>query len=195
MRQNKIIAVTGGIGSGKSTALEIIKEKGYKVFSCDKIYADLTRDKNFLEGLCILFGNVLNGEGELDRKKLSEIVFSDKNKLDKLDAYTHPAIYKEMFRRAESVNQTCFCEVPLLFESGAEGLFDKVVVVVRPEKDRMQSAAVRDNVSEETIKKRIDSQFDYDNADFTKYYVIHNTGNINDLRVEVEDLLDKIQNL
>ena len=99
MKQNKKIAVTGGIGSGKSTAMKMIKEHGFAVFSCDEVYADLVKDKRFLKKLCDIFGDVVTPGGQLDRKKLATIVFSDKNALEKLNAFTHPEIYRELFRR------------------------------------------------------------------------------------------------
>ena len=96
MTQNNIkIAVTGGIGSGKTTVCDIIKEQGYSVISCDEIYNRLLRDKSFLNSLVSEFGHILNGDGTLSRKKLSEIVFSDKDKLARLNEITHPEIMKE----------------------------------------------------------------------------------------------------
>lgn len=193
MKQNKIIAVTGGIGSGKSTVAKILEEMGFKVFSCDEIYSCLTKDEKFLEGLCRIFGDIRNERGNLDRKKLSSMVFGDSNAIRKLDDYTHPEIYKELFNRAKEAEGLCFCEVPLLFESNAEGLFDGVIVVLRDKNERVSSAAKRDNLPESAIEKRIASQFDYDNGDFTEYYVIHNQGDLVQLKGEICKIIDKLK--
>ena len=193
MKQNKKIAVTGGIGSGKSTVLSMIEERGYPVLSCDRIYSELAERPEFIAKLCRHFGDITDGYGRLDRKKLSEIVFGDRKKLAKLDEITHPAIYNEMFRRAAGYDKICFCEVPLLFESGAQSLFDGVIVVMRDASDRMAGAANRDNVPEEAIKRRMTSQFDYDKGDFAEYYVIHNNSNLAQLQDKVETTLKRIE--
>lgn len=192
MKQNKKIAVTGGIGSGKSTVMKIIAGKGYPIFSCDEIYSQLTSDRDFLNILHHSFGDILNGDGTLDRKKLSEIVFNNPAKLSELDKITHPAIYKEMFRMADEAGGICFCEVPLLLESGAENLFDGVIIVMRNEEQRIKSVAKRDKLPEQDVKKRISNQFDYNSADFAMYYVIHNCGDLSELERQTEEIIKKI---
>ena len=192
MKQSKKIAVTGGIGSGKSTVMKIIAGKGYPIFSCDEIYSQLTSDSDFLNILRHSFGDILNSDGTLDRKKLSEIVFIFFSKLAELDKITHPAIYKEMFRMADEAGGICFCEVPLLFESGAESLFDGVIIVMRNEEQRIKSVTARDKLPEQDVKKRISNQFDYNSADFAMYYVIHNNGDLSELEWQTEEIIKKI---
>lgn len=192
MKQSEKIAVTGGIGSGKSTVMKIIAEKGYPIFSCDEIYSQLTSDRDFLNNLRHSFGDILNSDGTLDRKKLSEIVFNNPAKLAELDKITHPAIYKEMFRMADEAGGICFCEVPLLFESGAESLFDGVIIVMRNEEQRIKSVTARDKLPEQDVKKRISNQFDYNSADFAMYYVIHNCGDLSELERQTEEIIKKI---
>ena len=192
MKQSKKIAVTGGIGSGKSTVMKIIAGKGYPIFSCDEIYSQLTSDSDFLNILRHSFGDIINSDGTLDRKKLSEIVFNNPAKLAELDKITHPAIYKEMFRMADEAGGICFCEVPLLFESGAESLFDGVIIVMRNEEQRIKSVTARDKLPEQDVKKRISNQFDYNSADFAMYYVIHNNGDLSELEWQTEEIIKKI---
>lgn len=192
MKQSKKIAVTGGIGSGKSTVMKIIAGKGYPIFSCDEIYSQLTSDSDFLNILRHSFGDILNSDGTLDRKKLSEIVFNNPAKLAELDKITHPAIYKKMFRMADEAGGICFCEVPLLFESGAESLFDGVIIVMRNEEQRIKSVTARDKLPEQDVKKRISNQFDYNSADFAMYYVIHNNGDLSELEWQTEEIIKKI---
>ncbi len=194
MKQNNIkIAVTGGIGSGKSTVCRILKDCGQAVFSCDEVYEDLLSCKKFLNKLTDGFGeSILSEDGSLDREKFSSEVFNDKNKLQKLNSITHPEIFKEMFRRAEGISGLVFFEVPLLFEGGYEGLFCDVVVVEREISERIASVVARDGISEENVKKRILNQFNYDNCYYSKYYVIHNDGNINDLHNNTVLILKEI---
>jgi dephospho-CoA kinase len=195
MKQNKRkIAITGGIGSGKSTVAKIISDLGYPVFSCDETYAELLKDKNFLKILSERFGDILNDEGELDRNKLSQIVFSDTKKLKELNDLTHPKIFDEMFNKSKDLQSLVFYEVPLLFEEGNEKLFDDVIVVLRDLNKRVVDIKKRDNLSEDKILCRIKSQYNYEKADFAKYYVTHNNGDFNDLARSVVYILDKLNN-
>ena len=196
MKQNNLkIAITGGIGSGKSLACNIIKSKGYNVFSCDEVYADLLCDKNFVKIFSEEFGGkILNVDGTLNRGELSAIVFSDEQKLKRLNEITHPKIFGEMFRRASVCKGVAFFEVPLLFEGGYQELFDNVIVILREESERILSVAARDKISEEEVKKRIFNQYNYDNSNYAQYYVIHNDGNIDDLSDKIDKILLKLAN-
>ena len=190
MKQSNLkIAITGGIGSGKSTVCKIIKAKGYPVFSCDEIYAELLNDGNLTEDIVKYFGSdILNGGGGIDRKKLASRVFNDGEKLRILNGITHPKIFEEMFTRAENCGGVVFFEVPVLFECGYQNLFDNVIVVLRNRKDRVEYVKIRDNISDKEVENRINKQYDYDNSNFAQYYVIHNCGKIDDL----SDIIDKI---
>ena len=192
MKQNKI-AITGGIGSGKSTVCKILKEKGYAVFSCDEIYADLLSNGSLIGELIKAFGaDILDSSGALNRKMLSEIVFADEKQRERLNKITHAKIFEEMFRRAEEISGTVFFEVPLLFEGNYQNLFDNVIVVLRNNKSRVESIKQRDNLSEVEVLKRIKNQYNYKNSKFAQYYVIHNDGKINDLCDIIDKMLLKI---
>lgn len=194
MKRNNIkIAVTGGIGSGKSLACSCIRELGYVTYSCDEIYAELLQGKELCSTLAREFGSdVIAQDGSLNREKLSSIVFEDELKLKKLNAITHKAIFNEMFRRAELNNGLVFFEVPLLFEGGYQALFDGVIVILRSETDRIESVMERDKITAAQVKKRINSQFDYVNKDFAEYYVIHNNGDLCQFKQNVAITLKKI---
>ena len=128
MTQNNLkIAITGGIGSGKSTIGSIIAEQGYPVISCDEVYNQLLEEDYFIQILANEFGDILS-YGNLDRNKLADIVFSDRKKLQKLNDITHPIIMKSVFDLMNK-ERVAFCEVPLLFESGYEKNLDRKSVV------------------------------------------------------------------
>lgn len=192
-QSNLKIAITGGIGSGKSRVAEIIKREGYPVFSCDEIYGELLKDKIFLNILVNNFGNILDYNGELDRKKLSAIVFSDSRKLKLLNELTHSEIMGEALKRTENFKLS-FCEVPLLFENGYEKLFDEVIVVLRNEEDRISSVVERDKISREEVIKRINRQYNYHNSHFAEYYVIHNDSDLYELEQKTVKTLKRIVN-
>lgn len=191
MMQNNIkIAITGGIGSGKSTVAEIITEKGFTVISCDKVYVDLLNNDEFVSKISEEFDGILT-DGLLDKSKLSSLVFSDEQKLKRLNEITHPVIMEKAFELM-SEHKVCFCEVPLLFEGGYERNFDYVLIVLRDLNERVASVVARDNICEEEVIKRIKAQFNYDNLDFTQYYVIHNNSNMDDLHKQVQKFLDNL---
>jgi dephospho-CoA kinase len=193
MRQsNKKIAITGGIGSGKSIVSKIIETAGFPVFSCDETYSELIKDKKFLQELSGIFGDILNENGELDKGKLSNIVFNDKSALEKLNSFTHPKVFERMFEKAKSFNSTCFFEVPLLFEGGYQDKFDQVIVVQRDLNERVESVVKRSNLTREQVFERINAQYNYDMGDFTKYYVIHNINDFEYLKAETLAVLKKI---
>lgn len=193
-KQNSFkVAVTGGIGSGKTAVCEILKKHGQFVVSCDGIYAELLREKEFLRDMANNFEGVISPDGTLDKTKLSAIVFSDTRQLEKLNSLTHTKIMERAFALCEG-KKIAFCEVPLLFENGFETLFDAVIVVLRKKEDRISSVEKRSGLSEKEVLLRINSQYNYEKGDFANYYVTHNTGTFEDLERETTAILKKILN-
>ena len=193
MQNNNIkIAITGGICSGKSTVAKIIKEQGYTVISCDEIYSELLCDLNFVDLLDNEFGNIKNPNGTLNRNALSEIVFNDSVKLEKLNSLTHPQIM-QIAVELMSGEGMYFCEVPLLFEGGFERLFDGVIVVLREKGERVMELMRRSKIDENQAILRINSQYNYENCNFGKYYVIHNDNNLMKLQENTLAIIEKIR--
>lgn len=188
--QNKKIAVTGGIGSGKSTACKFIEEAGFRVYSCDRIYGALLRDEGFVKKLKNAFPRAIVG-GQFDKKKLAEIVFSDKRELERLDKLAFPEIMSRAFELLGGTG-VGFLEVPLLFEGGYEKSFDEVWVVTRPRAERIAAVMERSALSKEETVARINSQFDYDAADLSAYRVIENDGGLENLRRKVLKAVEEI---
>lgn len=190
MKQNKrFIAITGGIGSGKSTVAQLLAKRGYPVFSADAAGRIVYEDGEVLSAVQNLFPQcVINGK--IDRKLLSQTVFSDQKKLHALEAVTHPAIMKTLRGQMESAEgSVVFAEVPLLFEGGFEKLFDAVIVVLRNLADRVRAAAARDGVSENDILARIKNQFDYEKNPLTGHTVIYNDADIPALEKQLDRVL------
>lgn len=173
----KKIALTGGIGSGKSEVLSIIKNLGYTVFSCDEINRELLTKRKVLKYLKVLFPTTVKGffRPKLDKKALSDLVFSDKSALNDLNGLMHPMIMETLIKRIDGVKSgAVFAEVPLLFEEGYQDLFDNVIVVKRDKNERIESVVKRSNISREEVSKRINNQIDYDKFDFSGLIVIIN---------------------
>lgn len=171
------IAITGGIGSGKSTVAAFIREMGYTVVSADEAYSRVAQSRAYLDKVKKMFPSAVSGNPPvLDRAKLSAEVFADSAKLEKLNELAHPMIMKEMFAKAKG-KEPSFFEVPLLFEGGYENLFDKVIVVMREREARIRSVCMRSGLTREQVEARIGAQTDYE-RDFSQYIVLQNDGDV-----------------
>lgn len=183
------IAVTGGIGSGKSAALAIIGRLGYKVVSADEISAEITNTPEVLKKIEELFpGCAADG---LDRKKLASRVFGDEKELKKLNGLLHPLIMQEVCNRLSS-ESIGFAEVPLLFEGGFENMFDKVIVVTRDREARIKSVMNRNNIDRAAVEARMARQIDYDGKDFKDFTVVKNNGTLENLEKGVYNALNAL---
>lgn len=153
-----ILGITGGSGCGKTTLLNLIGEQGGLVLDCDAIYHKLLRsDKALLAAIEARFpGTVV--EGELQRKKLGSLVFSDENALLDLNAITHGAVKAEVLRRLEKGPKLAAIDAIALFEGGLAELCDITVAVTAPEAQRVRRLMARDGISEEYARSRIAAQ-------------------------------------
>ena len=190
MKQNKKIAVTGGIGSGKTEVCRLLRDMGYAVFSCDDISRALWQDEGYRKGLAALFPNCTM-DGEIDKYLLSSLVFSDGETLEKLNNYAHPLIMERLLSEMEG-KKLAFAEVPLLFEGGYEGLFDGVIAVRRPKETRIEATKARDGLSEAEVTARMVSQFDPSRYGEKNCHILENNGSLADLSNSVKRILGKL---
>lgn len=186
------IAITGGIGSGKSAVCRILKERGYPVFSCDEINRTLLSEKSYLDGLCALFPTCVK-DGNLQKTALASLVFSDKEALETLNAYAHPRISERLQRDMDGAKKTCFAEVPLLFESGMTKQFDGAIVVLRNKEERIRAVVTRDGLTVERAEARMKQQFDYNGPLPDGCLVIENNGDEAALREKVDEALKALK--
>ncbi len=158
----KKIAITGGIGSGKSTVLEILHGMGYPTFSCDGIYGDIVKRKDFIDKIQQIFPDAVV-QNQIDKKALAGIIFNNAEKRKQLNAISHPIIMKTLLSEMDKVKaKLVFAEVPLLFEGDFQSLFDAVIVVMRPRSTRVAAVSARDGIPQHEAEKRIQAQWDYD---------------------------------
>lgn len=138
------VAVTGGVGAGKSTALECFRRHGAATVSSDEIVHHLlATDPEVRRALVERFGDeILDADGVPDRELIALRVFADRDALDFLEKLLHPLVsreymnWREQLARLPNPPEVCVTEVPLLYEVGAESRFDKVVVITAPKKLR-----------------------------------------------------------
>lgn len=185
-----LIAITGGIGSGKTQVSSFLKSIGEKVISCDEITPSMYLKPLVKQKLAQIFPQAYNPKDDLiDKSIVAKTVFSDKQKLKELTDFLAPQILQECLSQAKKFNGTVFIEVPLLFECNAIKEFDKIIVVTRNLNDRIQSVMTRNNLKKQEVLERISSQFDYDKADLSNYIVVENNSSLQDLNSQVEKLL------
>ena len=150
------VAITGGIGEGKSEALASFARHGAATVSSDQIVHRLLReDEDVRRALLERFGErILDEAGQVDRSAIADVVFPDRKALDWLEALLHPLVVREYLDWREQLGRlpnpppVCVTEVPLLYEVGGEGRFDKVVVVTAPAELRKQRSQVEAELRE-----------------------------------------------
>ena len=153
------VAITGGIGAGKSTALESFRRHGAATVSSDEIVHHLLATDPEVKRILVerLGDEILGEDGAPDRERIAFRVFRDREALDFLEKLLHPLVsaeylrWREQLGRLPTAPKVCVTEVPLLFESGAEERFDKVVVVTAPAKLREQRRRVRRDDRDERL--------------------------------------------
>ena len=190
MKQNKKIAVTGGIGSGKTLFCDILKSMGYKVYSCDEIYSEMLQETEYLSILNAHFPDCFIG-GSLDKKRLSERVFLSVEDRKRLEELSHPVIMRRLLAKMEA-GETVFAEVPLLFEGGYEKLFDCVIALIRTKEERVKSVVKRSGLTEEEILSRMQIQFDPALLSQKNCIIVENNGSQEDLTVKAKEIVKQL---
>ena len=158
----KIVGLTGGIGSGKSTVLNLFKGCGVKTFSADLSAKKLINSDIILINLIKdSFGNDIYKNNILDSKKLSSIVFDNQDKLKTLNSIIHPAVASD-FKEFLDMNKDHYIikEAAIIFETKSEKNYDKIILVRAPLESRIERVMNRDKVSKKEVMKRIDNQLD-----------------------------------
>ena len=158
----KIVGLTGGIGSGKSTVLKQFEDLGINTYSADKAAKKLINsDKDLIESIKNLFGDNIYDNNILDTVKLSKIVFQDSHKLESLNSIIHPAVAKD-FKSFVKTNDGNYIvkEVAIIFETNTEDNYDKIILVRAPLEDRIKRVILRDNISKDDVISRVNNQID-----------------------------------
>ena len=201
--QRLLIGVTGGIASGKSTVSDMLVELGAPLIDFDQLARDVVKPGTpALDQIVEYFGKqVLQSDGTLDRKKLSDIVFRDMEKRKTLESFTHPAIFEAFFEQVDQItaqnpDAIIQASVPLLIELNLQFLFDKIVVVHIPPEMQIERLAARDSISTSDAANILQSQLPIDEKLAFADFVIHNDNARDETRRQVEDMwqaLNRIQ--
>lgn len=188
-----ILGITGGTGCGKTTLLSCIRDRGGLVLDCDEVYYRLLKeDRGLLEAIGTRFPGTVE-KGSLNRKKLGSLVFADAAALAELNAITHKAVRAEVVRVLEEEKPSfAAIDAIALFEGNLARLCDKTVAVTAPLEDRVKRLMLRDNISEEYARSRIDAQHDESWFRERVDFVLENQGTAQEFRKKCGEFLDTL---
>lgn len=193
------VALTGGIAAGKTTAMEILKSFGVKVFYADEIARNIVENdraviaemKQYFKGY-----DIAGKDTVFDRKKLSELVFSSKERVDYINNLIHPLVKKQiesLFRDYEA--EDIVVEIPLLFEAKMQNMFDASILVFAPAEERLKRCLERNkDITAEEVRKRMGFQMDEDEKKKLADIVIVNQHDINDMKNDIKKIWVNLKN-
>jgi dephospho-CoA kinase len=182
------VALTGGIASGKSAVADAFSALGVAVLDTDQIARDVVAPGTAgLAAIVDQFGpEALDSNGQLDRRRMRELVFSNPERRRKLEAITHPAIRAELARRSQAANGSYQIHaIPLFVEGGGKGNYDRVLVVDCPEAKQIERVMIRDKVDASQAKQTLAAQASRDQRLAAAHDVITNDGSLEQLRQQV----------
>ncbi|CEA00702.1 Dephospho-CoA kinase [Jeotgalicoccus saudimassiliensis] len=195
----KVIGLTGGIASGKTTVSDYLKEHGYTVLDADA-YSRKTTAKGgpAIPAIIEAFGeDIVDADGELDRKKLGSIIFNDAGKRRELNAIVHPLIRDMMNAdEAEFIKKGhVFLDIPLLFENGLNERCDLVVTVFVDRDTQIRRLTARNDLTIEEAEARINSQMPLTEKVERSEYRLDNNGSVEKLYEQIDKFTEELESL
>jgi dephospho-CoA kinase len=186
------VGLTGGLGAGKSEALRLLGELGAATLSTDAVVHELLGSDELRAALVERFGAEVAPEGTLDRARVAERVFGDDEARSWLERLLWPRVGERVaaWRAEVGDERVAVVEVPLLFESGMEAVFDSTIAVIADEPVREQRAAARGHAAvAERAGRQLSQQEKAQRADFT----VRNDGSLEELRESLSRVLGKLE--
>lgn len=194
-----MVALTGGIGSGKSVVARMFEDEGAYVIDLDELARRVVEpDKPAWGDVVAYFGmGILNPDRTVNRSALAEIVFSDPESRRVLEEFTHPRIFEEQDALLKAIKDRDPCSVvviefPLLFELNFQKKFDTVIVVYAPRDAQVKRAVERDGFSEEEVDKRLRAQISIEEKRLLSDYIIDNEGSLCSTRDQVREVMREL---
>lgn len=191
-----ILGLTGGIGTGKSTVANMLKEKGIPVVDTDLISREVIEYPEIIEKIKLEISNeVFDFNNKLDRKKMSEIVFENQEKLKKLNKIMHPEILKKMWDEVEKLKKNhkiIVLDIPLLFEINMEKEVDKILLIYASKEIQLKRIMERDGRTREEAVKIISSQMPLYKKREKSDYIIQNNDSLEKLEKNLDKIVQKL---
>ena len=192
------IAITGGIGSGKSTFCSILKERGFKIHSSDEQVAKIYKnpDKKFVTYLRSIGLSMSISKKNINKKTISKIIFENKHIRKKLELYIFKIVRKKRsdFIKQEKEKKTrlIFIDIPLLFENNLENQFHKVISIIASKQERLKRLKKTRKMSETHFKNIIRSQTSDTIRKKKSDYVVYNNSTLKDYKAKINKLINKL---
>ena len=188
-----VIGITGEIATGKSSISDYLAKKGYKVFNADNEVAALFSENSFIEDVRSLEENLVK-ENKIDKKRLSEIAFSNKKILNSLEKILHPKIQKLVlkFINNNKAEKFIFLDIPLLFEGGYDKGCDFVIYLECSYKSQLQRFLLRDNGDEKKLQSILEKQRKFCGKKKKSNFIINSDCQIEEMFLNLEKILEKI---
>ena len=193
------VALTGGIGTGKSTASKILMELGAFIFDADREAKNILKNNETIQSELIAeFGtDIMSGDENIDNNKLARIAFQDQDHQLRLNSIIHPYVFQKIDKNFDVVlengaHDIFVVDAALIYESGADTHMDYVIVITALLKIRMERALQRDTLTRDEILKRIDLQWSEEEKIALADFVIHNDGTEEELRDSVTDIYNQL---
>ena len=193
------VALTGGIGTGKSTASKILNELGAFIFDADREAKNILKNNETIQSELIAeFGtDIMSGDENIDNNKLARIAFQDQDHQLRLNSIIHPYVFQEIDEIFDDVlekgtNDIFVVDAALIYESGADTHMDYVIVITALLKIRMERALQRETLSRDQILKRIDLQWPEEDKIALADFVIHNDSTEKELLNSISDIYNQL---
>ena len=188
------IGLTGGIGSGKTMVSKIFAEKGYKIFNSDEIAKMIIKnDYSVKNSIINFFGTNSYIGDDLNSRYISEIIYSDKVKLNYLNTLVHPMVFHQFEKFLKSnLNSKILVESAILFESNFYKMLDDNILLISPKADRISRIIKRDNINRSEIEKIMSVQWSDKKKISLATYVIENI-NFSETSMQILSLISKIE--
>ena len=192
----KVIGLTGGIGSGKSTVARLFADLGVPIYIADERAKQLMNTSKVIQReLITLFGNQAYTNNELDRNFIASKIFNDKELLQKMNAIVHPKVGADFERWLKRQNAVYVIkEAAIIFEHNQQSQYDYIITVTTPMEERVQRVMKRDNKTKAQILAIIDNQLSDEEKIKNSHFVIVNQ-KLEDTKTQVEILHDKLLKL
>ncbi|MFN8325216.1 dephospho-CoA kinase [Flavobacterium sp.] len=173
----KIIGLTGGIGSGKTSIAKYFEQNGIPVYIADDRAKMVSSKPEVVKKIITAFGNeILDNNKSISKEKLSNIVFTDKKKLQLLNSIIHPEVKKDFIEWVKMQNKPFVIkEAAILFESGSYKDCDLIITIIAPIEERIKRVMLRDNISREKVLDRISNQWSDEERIKKSDFIIENT--------------------
>jgi dephospho-CoA kinase len=187
-----ILGLTGGIASGKSTASKILRKLGWYIIDADKISHEISSSTEVIEKVRQSFGEEAILNEQLNRKKLREIIFKEREKRELLNNIMHPIIVKKIENeiKENKDKKLIILDIPLLFETKLEYMCDKILVIWIEEKLQIERIMKRDKTTFESAKKIVESQMKLSEKLEKSDIEIENSGTIKELEEKIKKILE-----